>query len=159
MKEVKRNLSKWMYWFILAVCVIFVYKFLDNVSAIGTAIGNFFEVITPFLAGALLAYLLYIPASRIEKIFKKSKSKLLKKTARGTSVLITYILAIVVIILVVVIRLVVIIVYVRTIRQNKRTIGSFVLSRVVISATIKFHIGTRHTIICKICLCRATKRE
>lgn len=101
MKEVKRNLSKWMYWFLLGLAIIIVYKILDNFTAIGGAIGNFFNIITPFLAGALLAYLLYIPASRIEKIFSKKKNKFWKKKARGISVLITYILAILVIILLV----------------------------------------------------------
>lgn len=101
MNEVKKNLSKWMYWFLLAVAVILVYKFLDNFTAIGDAIGNFFSVIAPFLAGALIAYLLYIPASRIEKNFQKSKKKFIKKKARGLSVLITFILAILVIILLV----------------------------------------------------------
>lgn len=101
MKEIKRNLSKWMYWFLLGLAIIIVYKILDNFTAIGGAIGNFFNVITPFLAGALLAYLLYIPASRIEKIFSKKKNKFWKKKARGISVLITYILAILVIILLV----------------------------------------------------------
>lgn len=101
MNEVKRNFSKWMYWFLLAVAVILVYKFLDNFTAIGDAIGNFFSVISPFLAGALIAYLLYIPASRIEKIFLKSKKKIIKKKARGLSVLITFVLAILVIILLV----------------------------------------------------------
>ena len=81
MKEVKKNLSKWMYWFILAVAIILVYKVLDNFTAIGGAIGNFFGIISPFLAGTLLAYLLYIPASRIEKIFTKKKSKFWKKKA------------------------------------------------------------------------------
>ena len=99
MKEVKKNLSKWMYWFLLAVSVILVYKFLDNFSIITKTIGNFFNVIKPFLAGVLLAYLLYIPASRIEKAF--SRSKVFKKKARGISVLLTYILAILVIMLVV----------------------------------------------------------
>lgn len=101
MKEVKRNLSKWMYWFLLGLAIIIVYKVLDNFTAIGGAIGNFFNVITPFLAGALLAYLLYIPASRIEKIFLKTKKKFWKKKARGISVLLTYILAVLVIILLV----------------------------------------------------------
>lgn len=101
MNEVKKNLSKWMYWFLLAVAVILVYKFLDNFGAIGDTIGNFFSVIAPFLAGALIAYLLYIPASRIEKNFQKSKKKFIKKKARGLSVLITFILAILVIILLV----------------------------------------------------------
>ncbi len=101
MGEVKRNLSKWMYWFLLAVAVILVYKFLDNFTAIGGAINNFIGVITPFLAGALLAYLLYIPASRLEKIFLKSKRKFFKKRARRLSVLVTYILVALAIILLV----------------------------------------------------------
>ncbi|MBQ2835240.1 MAG: AI-2E family transporter [Clostridia bacterium] len=99
MKEIRKNMSKWMYWFLLGLAVIVVYKILDNFAAIGGAIGNFFNIITPFLSGTLLAYLLYIPASRIEKTF--AKSKVLKKKARGISVLLTYILAILVIMLVV----------------------------------------------------------
>ena len=99
MKEIKKNLSKWMYWFLLAISVILVYKVLDNFTAIGEVIGNFFSIIAPFLSGLLLAYLLYIPASRIEKAF--SRSKVFKKRARGISVLLTYILAILVIILVI----------------------------------------------------------
>ena len=101
MNEIKKNLSKWMYWFMLGVAIILIYKVLDNFTAIGQVIGNFFNSITPFLAGALLAYLLYIPASRIEKSFTKSKMKFLKKKARPISVLLTYILAILVIIILV----------------------------------------------------------
>ena len=101
MNEIKKNLSKWMYWFLLAVSVILVYKFLDNFTQIGNAIKSFFDTIAPFLAGTLLAYLLYIPASRIERGFQKSKKKFIKKRARGISVFITYILAIALIILLV----------------------------------------------------------
>ena len=101
MNEIKKNFSKWMYYFLLAVAIIFVYKFLDNVAVIGQAISRFFDVITPFLAGALLSYLLYIPASRIEKQFQKSKKKIIKKRARGISVFIIYVLAIALIILLV----------------------------------------------------------
>lgn len=101
MNEIKKNLSKWMYYFLLGTAIIIVYKFFDNFTAIGGAIGKFFNVIAPFMAGALLAYLLYIPASRIEKVFSKSKRKLIKKKSRGLSVFITYILAILVIILLV----------------------------------------------------------
>ena len=48
-------------------------KGFDNFTVIGQAINRFFDVIAPFLAGTLLAYLLYIPASRIEKNFQKAK--------------------------------------------------------------------------------------
>ena len=101
MNEVKKNFSKWMYLFLLAVAIILVYKFLDNFTAIGNAIGKFVGVISPFLAGALMAYLLYIPASRIEKKLLKSKKKVLKKKARGLSVFITFTIAILLIILLV----------------------------------------------------------
>lgn len=99
MNEIKKNLSKWMYYFLLGVAIIIVYKFFDNFTAIGETMGSFFDVIAPFLTGALLAYLLYIPSSRIEKLFSKSKRKFLKKKSRGLSVLITYIIAVLVIIL------------------------------------------------------------
>ena len=99
MNEVKKNMSKWMYWFLLGIAIIVVYKVLDNFSAISGVIGDFFNIITPFLSGTLLAYLLYIPASRIEKSFLRSK--IFKKRARGISVFLTYVLAILVIILVV----------------------------------------------------------
>ena len=45
MNEVKKNFSKWMYWFLLAVAIILVYKFLDNFTAIGNAIGKFLLVL------------------------------------------------------------------------------------------------------------------
>ena len=62
MKEIKKNLSKWMYWFLLGVAIILVYKFLDNFTVISNTIGNFLDIIAPFLLGTLIAYLLYIPA-------------------------------------------------------------------------------------------------
>ena len=101
MNEVKKNFSKWMYWFLLAVAIILVYKFLDNFTAIGNAIGKFVGIISPFLAGTLMAYLLYIPASRIEKKLLKSKKKFFKKRARGLSVFITFTFTILLIILLV----------------------------------------------------------
>ena len=101
MENIKKNLSKWMYWFILAVAVILVYKFVDNITSIGDIIKNFFNIISPFLTALLIAYLLYIPASRIENRFKKSKSKFIKRKARGLSVFLTIILTILIIILLV----------------------------------------------------------
>ena len=97
MNEVKKNFSKWMYWFILSVAIILVYKFLDNFTAIGNAVNNFCDIIAPFLLGTLIAYLLYIPEIKIEK--KLEKIRVFKKHARGIGVFITYIIAILIIIL------------------------------------------------------------
>lgn len=101
MKEIRKNFSKWMYWFILAVAIIIVYKFFDNFTAISESIGGFLGIIKPFLFGILIAYLLYIPASKIEKNIEKSKSKFIKNKARGISVLITFVLAIILILVLV----------------------------------------------------------
>ena len=101
MNEVKKNFSKWLYWFILAVAIIAVYKFFDNFTAIGNAISHFFDIVTPFLSGALIAYLLYIPASRIEKGLLKSKNKIIRKRARGLSVFLTIVIVAVILIIIV----------------------------------------------------------
>lgn len=99
MKDVKNNITKWMYWFLFAVSVIVVYKLLDNFAEISEAIKGFFNVITPFLGGLLIAYILYIPASRIEKKLKKSKNKLVRKNARKLGTIFAYIIAILIIII------------------------------------------------------------
>ena len=101
MNEVKKNFSKWLYWFILAVAIIAVYKFFDNFTAIGNAMSHFFDIVTPFLSGALIAYLLYIPASRIEKGLLKSKNKIIRKRARGLSVFLTIVIVAVILIIIV----------------------------------------------------------
>lgn len=101
MKDIKNNLTKWMYWFLFAISVIVVYKVLDNFAIITRTIGEFINVIAPFLGGLLIAYILYIPASRIERGLKKSKSKLIKRNARKLGALIAYIIAILVIVVII----------------------------------------------------------
>jgi predicted PurR-regulated permease PerM len=101
MKDIKNNITKWMYWFLFAISVIAVYKLLDNFAIITQSIGKFINVIAPVLGGLLIAYILYIPASRIEKVFKKSKNKLLKKNARKLGALFAYIIAILVIVIII----------------------------------------------------------
>ena len=100
MNELKKNFSKWVYWFLFAVCVIIVYNIIGNFAQVTLSIGKFFRIISPFLMGMLIAYILYIPASGIEKKLRKSKLKVVAKKARGISVLIAYIIALIVIILI-----------------------------------------------------------
>ena len=91
MKE-KGNITKWLYWFSLALAVIMVYKFLDNFTAIGVFLANLFGILMPFIMGALIAYILYIPCKKVEECFTKTKSKFLKKRARGLSILTVYLI-------------------------------------------------------------------
>lgn len=93
-KEKILGTKKWFYWVSIGVVLIIVYKLLDNFTGIGGWLGNLFSVLAPFLEGILIAYILYSPCKKIENIFIKSKSKFIRKHARGTSIAITYIIVI-----------------------------------------------------------------
>jgi len=86
------NISKWLYWFSLALAVIIVYKFLDNFTAIGLFISNLIGILMPFIMGILIAYILYIPCKKIEECFNRTKSKFLKKRSRGLSIFTVYLI-------------------------------------------------------------------
>ena len=102
MEEIKSKWKKWVYWFSLGIAIICVYKILDNFPDVTGWINNFFGVIAPFLLGILIAYLLYLPCKKIEKIYEKRKIKIIAKKARPLSVITVY--AIVVLIIVILIN-------------------------------------------------------
>ena len=109
MSEIRNHFKKWIYWFLLGVAIIIVYKALDNFGDVVDVIGKFFGIISPFFVGIFIAYLLYIPCKKMEEAYKKSKRKFIKKNARGMSIISVYfIVAILIIILVSVILPVVI---------------------------------------------------
>ncbi len=83
---------KWMYWFTLAVAIIIVYNIFDNVESVTSFLGGLVDVLTPFLVGILIAYILYMPCKKIEEFFSKSKSKFIKNKSRGFAILTVYII-------------------------------------------------------------------
>lgn len=93
--------KKWIFWFSFAVATIIIYKTIDSVTLIFNWVGNLFNLLMPFFMALLLAYILYIPSRSIENTIKKTKLKILKNHARGLSVIIVYILAILLIFLVI----------------------------------------------------------
>lgn len=100
MGEKKRILTKWLYWFLFAVAVIFVYKTLDNFSAIGNWFRGFCDVLMPFIIGVLIAYILYIPSRKIEGMYAKvKKPKFVAKKARVLSVLTIYLIVAILIVI------------------------------------------------------------
>ena len=99
MNEVKRHWTKWIYWFVFAVAVIAVYKTLDSFGEIINFINKFLSIIAPFLAGTLIAYLFYIPARSIEGWIRKCKWNIIRKKARGLSILVVYVIALILIII------------------------------------------------------------
>ena len=101
MKDLKDNWSKWVQGFILILVAIILYKVLDNFSEVCNWFNNFFDVIGSFLAGILIAYLLYMPSKKIENAYKKSKFKIISKKARNLSVLTIYIIVILLLIIII----------------------------------------------------------
>ena len=76
MNEIKNNWKKWLYWFALGVALICIYKILDNYENVMGTLNTFFGVISPFLIGIFIAYLLYMPSRKFEEWYRKTKIKL-----------------------------------------------------------------------------------
>ena len=51
MSEIRNHFKKWIYWFLLGVAIIIVYKALDNFGDVVDVIGKFFGIISPFFVG------------------------------------------------------------------------------------------------------------
>ncbi len=92
MNEIKNHGKKWLYWFALGVAIIVVYKALDNFGDVMGVITKFFDIITPFLVGIFISYLLYIPCKKVEEAYTKSKLKFIVKKSRPLSILTVYLI-------------------------------------------------------------------
>lgn len=93
-------IGKWLYWFLFAVAVIFVYKTLDSFADITNWFKNLFGLLTPFILAVIISYLFYIPCTKIEALYRNQKSKFLKKHSRGFSVFTVYVIALCVIVII-----------------------------------------------------------
>ena len=100
MEEIKQGWKKRISWLLIAITVVIVYKMLDNFSSLQAWFGSFFRILKPFLIGILISYILFIPCTKIEKLFKKSKLKQIAKRPRGLSVIATYIIFVLILIII-----------------------------------------------------------
>ncbi|MEE0865372.1 MAG: AI-2E family transporter [Clostridia bacterium] len=99
MNEIKNHWKKWIYWFMLGLSLIIIYKILDNFTETTEVLGKFFTILRPFFIGVFIAYLLYVPCKKIENAYKKSKNKIIKRGARRLSILTLYIIVFLLIII------------------------------------------------------------
>ena len=99
MDKSKEKWKKWLYWFSLGIAIIAVYKMLDSFPDVMGSVNKFFSIISPFLVGVFIAYLLYVPCRNIENILKKSKIKIVSNKSRVLSVFTVYIIAILILII------------------------------------------------------------
>lgn len=99
MNEIKNHWKKWIYWFMLGLSLIIIYKIFDNFTETTEVLGKFFTILRPFFIGVFIAYLLYVPCKKIENAYKKSKNKIIKRGARRLSILTLYIIVFLLIII------------------------------------------------------------
>lgn len=97
----KGNISSWLYWLSMAVIVIILYKFLDNLTSISSFLSNLVDVLMPFIMGILIALILNTPCKRVEECYRKTKRRLVRKMARGLSIFTVYIIVAIIIFIVV----------------------------------------------------------
>lgn len=100
MGEKKRTLTKWLYWFLFAVAIIFVYKTLDNFSAIGAWFKGLLDVLMPFIIGILIAYILYIPSRKVENFYRRLKRpRIVSRKARPFAVFTVYLIVFIIVVI------------------------------------------------------------
>ena len=78
--------------FILAVSIMIAYKIIMGESNVFTIIKEFLTVLKPVFFAMIIAYILYIPAKRIEVLFAGLKNKFISSKAKGIVYLIALLL-------------------------------------------------------------------
>lgn len=96
--------KKWMRyfaWFIFGVALIVVYKTIDSFGAIFSWVGGLIRILMPFGLGILLAYMLYFPCRKLERLYGKVKVKFFSKRRRKLAVITVYAILILAIVLII----------------------------------------------------------
>lgn len=96
--------KKWMRyfaWFIFGIALIVVYKTIDSFGAIFSWVGGLIRILMPFGLGILLAYMLYFPCRKLEKLYGKIKIKFISKRRRKLAVFTVYAVVILALILII----------------------------------------------------------
>ncbi len=91
--KANKNLAQWISLFLLGFGLIVVYKTFDNLGQIGNLIGRLFSILTPFVVGFAIAFVLYGPVNRMEQVLLRSKLKFMGKAARPLAVTVVYVLS------------------------------------------------------------------
>ena len=87
-KELKRYLGI----FLLGAALIAVYKTFDNFGAILSFGKTLLDLLTPFVIGGCIAFVLCIPCNKIEELLYKTKFKFLKKNRGAIAIALIYLI-------------------------------------------------------------------
>ncbi len=93
----KTTLGTWIVRFIFCIAVIATYKMFDNLLYIFNWVKSFFNMLTPFIIGGAIAFLLFPICKKVEVLLSKTKKPFIVKRTRGLATLIVVIFALMVI--------------------------------------------------------------
>jgi predicted PurR-regulated permease PerM len=74
-------------YFVLGLFLIITYRAVMEIEFFATHINRFWYVLTPFLVGGIIAYILNLPCNSIQRLYLKINNRLIQKRSRGLSVL------------------------------------------------------------------------
>jgi predicted PurR-regulated permease PerM len=86
----KVEFKKWISNFLLIIAGLAFYQVLRDLSSIRAGLDRFTTILFPFILGLTIAYLINIPATKIEKLLKKIKNTFINKRSRGLSIIFAY---------------------------------------------------------------------
>ena len=89
--------KSWLSILMLAICIVAIFYAFQHIGHIFSWLGTFFSVLTPFIAGFMISYVLNIPREGIEKLLSKVKYNFILKRKRAFSIALTYIVLILII--------------------------------------------------------------
>ncbi|MDP4134038.1 MAG: AI-2E family transporter [Bacillota bacterium] len=88
----KRMENYWVKVILVGIILIAAYKLFDNIKDIAYAFGYFIDIIMPCIYGAVIAFFLYRPSKRVEKLVLKINNKFIKRKSNAISVFFLYII-------------------------------------------------------------------
>lgn len=80
----------------LGAALIVVYKTFDNFSDVLDWLWGVLRVVYPFIIGFFIAYVLHLPCQKLQQLCGRVKMPALQKHAKGISVLVIYVIAVVI---------------------------------------------------------------
>ena len=95
-----RKIKSLIPYFLLALAIIAAFQIMNHLGAFSAGIQQVWNIVTPFFYGALLAYIIHIPADAIGRLLAKSKVEFIAKKKKMLSILIVVILLLLILVLI-----------------------------------------------------------
>ena len=83
---------KWIIAFVFGAALIAVYKTFDNLQNVMSFIGEIFSALTPFIIGAVIAYILNLPSKKLDNFYSRSKLGFIRDRSKSLSIVSVYVI-------------------------------------------------------------------